>query len=246
MPAHDHQVTLSPRIYIAQFDLSGDMNAHSIGQAVELPDDVNYGDTFKQRKIGLRDMSFSMAGNVDQYDATKDQDSVLHSKMGINNVPIIVTQNSPAIGGPCEFGLAAFGQYAPQGTHGQVFKYSAAAVLASRRWLKGKVLWAPDTSIVGTASGTQVLIGAAGSTQKLYVAIAVWFVDTLTTMTVKVQSDTTGFPSATDQKTFTTVTGLTSEMPSPVNGAIADTYYRASISAFTGTEAKMIVVAAIA
>jgi hypothetical protein len=246
MAVHDHQVVLSPKIYLAEFDLSSDMNAHGIAQTVDLPDDTCYGDTFKQRLTGLRDISFSLAGNWDAFDALEDQDTLLTSKMAVNNVPLIITPNSPAVGDACEFGLVAQAQYSPQAQHGQILKWSASGNLASRRWLRGNVLWAPSTVITGTASGSQVLISAASASQSLYVAIAVWAATSLTSMVVKVQSDTTGFASPTDKVTFTTATGVTSEMPSPVSGANTDTYYRATVSSFTGTSAQMIVVAAIA
>ena len=238
-----HAVTLSPKIFIAHFDVSGDSNAHVISQTVDAPDDSNYGDTYKQRLIGTADMSFSIAGNTDLTDDL--QDEVIQDRIRVANVPLIITSGGYAVGDPCEFGLVQFGTYSQKLTHGQVLKNDVAGMIANRRWVLGKVLWDPDTSITGTANGAEVLIGAASATQKLYVAVALYAFVGVGSITVRVESDTTGFPSTTVQKTFTALTAIGSEMPAPVDGAITDTYYRAAVSAFTPTSAKMIVVAGI-
>jgi hypothetical protein len=242
--AGTHAVTTGAKIYLAQVDISADAHAHSIAHSVDLPEDMRYGDTWKRRLIGQRDMNFSLAGNVD-ISGTSDQDTIVNSKMGVNNVPLIIAPSGASIGDPCEFGLIVNGQYTPQAVLNNVFKYGLTGQIASRKWVMGKVLWNPATSITGTANGAEVLLSAVSATQKLYVAIVV-IAATLTSMTVKVQSDTTGFPSSADQKTFTSVTGVTSEMPTPVDGAITDTYFRAAVTAFSGTSAQMIVVAGIA
>jgi hypothetical protein len=244
MSVHDHTVILGAKIFIDKYDFSSDFNAHSIGQTVELPEDTNYGDTFKQRLIGLRDMSFSIAGNVDASDGLTDEDTIITSKMGINNVPLIICPKGVAVGDPCEFGLIAKAQYTQDIKQGDVWKFGIAGNIASRRWIRGSVLWSSSTVISGTGNGAQVLLPpTSATTGNLYVAICVFAATTLTSMTVKVQSDTVGFPSATDQKQFTPVTAVTSEMPAPVTGLGTDTYYRAIVSAFSGTSAQMIVVA---
>jgi hypothetical protein len=239
-----HAVITGSKIFVAHFDISGHLNAHAINKTQDLPDDTCYGDTFKQRLPGLQHMNFSIAGNVDLAGAS-DSDTILQARMGVADVPLIIAPVGSAIGDPAEFGLIEQGQYAPTAKIGEILKFGCTGELANRRWVLGKVLWAPSTVISGTANGAEVLIGATSATQKIYVAIAV-IASNLTTMTVRVESDTTGFASATVQKTFTAVTDVTSEMPTPVDGAVTDTYFRAAVSAFTGTTAQMIVVAGIA
>lgn len=245
MAGGTHAVTLAKRIFLAQYEFSGDANADSVGVTVELKDDPRYGDTYKHRKVGLADMSFSIAGSVD-YSGAEDQDTIMNSKMRVQDVPLIITAtDNVAVGAIANFGLVVAGQYNPQFQHGDVAKYTLTGNLGTRKWVRGKILWSPSTQVTGTANGSEVSLGAVSATQKLYVALCV-FADNFSSLTVKVQSDTTGFPTPTDQVTFTNTAANTAEMPTPVNGPITDTFYRASVSTFTGTSASIIVVAGIA
>lgn len=239
-----HEVVLGdPKIYVAEFDLTADMTQHEITQTIDLPDDTSYGDTFRQRLIGVRDAQFTLGGFIEWAGAT-DIDTVLNSKMGTADVPVILCGGGAAVGDPAEFGLINQGQYTQVAKYGDLGAFTLNGMISDRKWIRGRVLWTPATAITGTADGTEVELGAVAAGQSLYVAMAV-SAATVTSVTVKVQSDTTGFPSATDRVTFTAFTDVTSEQPTPVAGAITDTYYRASISAFTGTTATAIVVAGI-
>ena len=243
MAGGTHVVSLAPKIIFAHFDISGDSNAHVINQTVDLPDDTNYGDTFEQCLIGKRGMNFSIAGNMDLTDDL--QDEAMQARIAVANVPLIITSNTAAVGDPCEFGRIALGNYNSQLSFGQVLKFGASGKIADRKWVLGKVLCDPATTISGTGAGAEVLIGAVSATQKLYVGIAVLTYTGAGSLTVTVESDTTGFPSTTIQKTFTNPTAITSEMPTPVDGAITDTYYRYNVTAFSATTVQMIVVAGI-
>ena len=234
----------SPKIYVAHFDISGDSNAHSISHTIALPDDTNYGDSFKQRLPGLIDVSVSVTGNVDQAGAT-DSDTIIDARMGVQDVPLIICPVGSAVGDPCAFGLVGLGQYNRKLVMGDLYKFDLAASIANRIWVHGKVLATPATAVTGTTNGAEVLIGAASAAQSLYVGIAITTYSGAGSVTVRVESDTTGFASATVQKTFTAATVITSEMPAAVDGAITDTYYRAAVSAFTATSVNMIVVAGI-
>ena len=238
-----HEVALSSKIYLAQFDLSADLNAHTITHTTNLPEDTTYGDTYKQRLIGEQDAEFSLAGFMDLSDVT-DQDTNLASVLATQDVSAIIASSGAEVGEAAEFGLIVKPSYQKVLQRGEVEAFSLTGQIANRNWVRGRVLWDSATSITGTANGAEVELSAASATQKLYVAIAV-IAANLTTMTVTVESDTTGFPSTTVQKTFTAVTAVTSENPTPVDGAIADTFYRAAVTAFTGTSAQMIVVAGI-
>ena len=83
---------------------------------------------------------------------------------------------------------------------------------------------------------TSFNVGAVSATQYLYGALHVT-ADVFTSATVKIQSDATGaFSGAeTDRITFGAVTGIDYEWATPVAGAITDAYWRAVVSAFSGT-----------
>lgn len=83
----------------------------------------------------------------------------------------------------------------------------------------------------GAFQGTAFNHGAVGATERAYAALIVRQIEgTGATLDVKVQSDTVGFPSATDRITFAQVTPLsaltTRYQVLSVAGAITDTYWR--------------------
>jgi hypothetical protein len=242
-----HSVATSlPKVFLDAYDISGHANAHTIGQAQDLPDDTNYGDSWRQRELGMRTMNFSVAGNIDLAGAT-DSDTIIQSKMAVADVPLIICNVGDAVGlsNPAEFGLVLQGQYNPQAAIGDMLKYSLTGEIANRRWIRGAVLWSSATSITGTANGTAVELGAVAAGSNIYAAISV-IAEDLTTMTVKLQSSSDEpFTSPNDRITFTAVTGITADMPAPVAGSITDTFWRIIISAFTGTSAQLVGVAGI-
>lgn len=238
----------NPKIYLHYKDISGDANAHAINRSQELPDDTNYGDTWKQRLVGLQHMNFSISGNVDLAGVT-DSDTIITGRMAVANVPLIICNdgNNVGLANPAEFGRVALAQYAPVARIGDLFKYSVTGELDDRRWVRGHVLWDPDTSITGTANGTAVQLGAVLATQNIYAAMAVIAATALTSVTVKLQSASDqAFTSPNDRITFTAFSDVTSEMPTPVAGAITDTWWRIIVSAFTGTSCQLIGAAGIA
>lgn len=243
--AGTHSVPLSPKIYIDFYDFSADMNSHSIGQTCDLKESTCYGDLFKQRQPGLRDAQFGIAGNVDLSGAT-DQETIMQAKMAVHNVPLIIAPTPTVIGSPCEFAFIDFARYSPRAQHGEIFKFDISGNLATRRWIRGQVLWSPATSITGTSNGTEVNLGAVSASQSLYVAIAVLSHSANGNLIFKIQSDATGFASPTDRVTFATATDKTSEMPTPVAGAITDDFWRAAVTTMTATSATAIVVGGIA
>ena len=95
--------------------------------------------------------------------------------------------------------------------------------------VRGTSLHPPGTARTATGNGTAVQVGAVASGRQMYAALHVLSVSgTATpTLTVKVQSDTVGFGSATDQITFTAATAVGGQI-SRVAGPITDDYWRAS------------------
>jgi hypothetical protein len=88
----------------------------------------------------------------------------------------------------------------------------------------------PNTARTSSSSGTARQLGAVSATQRLYAALHVFSVSgTSPTLDVKVQSDTSGFPSATDRITFSQANATSNRAQfSSVAGAITDDYWRVS------------------
>jgi hypothetical protein len=94
--------------------------------------------------------------------------------------------------------------------------------------VRGASLEAPGTARIVTGSGTAVQLGAVSATKRLYAALHVLSISgTATpTLTVRVQSDTVGFPSPTTQLTFAAATTVGGQILRTNTGAITDDYYR--------------------
>lgn len=84
-------------------------------------------------------------------------------------------------------------------------------------------------SAARTTTGTGTAVAQAGPTaaQKLYSALHVTAYSGFTNVVVKVQSDdSSGFPSATDRITHTTITGVTNEFSSVAGSFSSETHLR--------------------
>lgn len=243
-----HNVTLNAKIYFAAYDISGEANAHVIAHTVDLPEDLGYGDTWKQRLIGARSMNCSIAGNIDLAGAD-DFDTVMNDAIGVSDIPLIICPEGADVEDAAEFGTVLQSQYTPQASHGQVFKYGLTTELKNRRWTLGKVLWAPATVVTATGNGTAVQLGAVTATQYIWAAIAVIAKDPASgsSCVVALQSASDAiFTTPTTRVTFTSFDAITSEAAAPVAGAITDTYWRMIVSTFAGTSMQFIGVAGIA
>lgn len=85
------------------------------------------------------------------------------------------------------------------------------------------------TPLTSTAAGTAYVVGAVAAGQSVYGGLHVTSISgTATpTLTMRIQSDTVGFPSATTAITFTARTAVGAQWGTPLAGANTDTYWRA-------------------
>lgn len=141
-------------------------------------------------------------------------------------------------------GQANQSKYVFLGELGEVAPWTV-DVDGSGAMVRGWSLHNYTTARTATGSGTEVLAQAVTSDQALYCALHVLSVSgTATpTLTVRVQSDTVGFPSATTVGTFTAATGLTNQFMR-ISGPITDTYFRADWT-ISGTNPSFLFVVTI-
>ena len=85
----------------------------------------------------------------------------------------------------------------------------------------------PKTTATATANSTAIQLGAISASQTIYASLHVFSASASDTLDVKIQSDTVGFPSATDRITFTQATAAGAELKS-LAGPITDDYWRVS------------------
>lgn len=225
---------LNCKIILDTFDLSGFSNSISIERSQEplANDTFDSAKTVKSRIGGLSDGMVSMNGLVDLTAA--GQDAVLSGQMGLSDTPVLVSLIDTVDFARCKFGVFQNGNYDSGGSVGEIAKWSASGRISSHALVEGNIMAVGAKT--GTFDGTARQIGPVSATQKLYAQIHATAKDTFTSAVFKVQTASDeAFTTPNDRITFTTITDLTSEFATPVDGAITDEWVRVSCTAFTGT-----------
>lgn len=216
------------KLYVAQYDLSGDVNELELEHAVEVKDKTTFASGgARERKAGLRHCQLRSRGYVNP--GTGLSDEGLFTKVGVNDSLVTVCPTDGADGERALAFAAAVAEYAPAGTVGEMFGFSVGAQGSDKYGLIRGTVMAPKASRTVTGNGTARVVGAVGATQKLYAGLHVFAkAGTTPTLDVVIESDdASGFASAITRQTFTQKTDVGSEWLAPVSGAIADTWWRA-------------------
>jgi hypothetical protein len=221
------QVLKNVKLYLGQYDVSGDFNSVQLGLNTEGLDVTAFGATAKVETPGLE--SVELTGKAFwQQDATPGSlkiEDILLAKFALQNTPVSVAPLAAAVGDLAWFFQALVANYDPGFVIGQVPMADITAKASGGRLVRGSVL--ENTTSVAGGNGTAVQLGAVLATQRVYAALHV-FALSGGTLTVKVQSDdANGMATPTDRLTFASVTGPGSEIVSAA-GAITDTWWRRS------------------
>lgn len=217
-------VLTNSKLWLAEFDLSGDLNAIAIDYKAELKDDTTFGQGTRIRKGGLKVVTVDGEGFWNG--GIGAIDDVLFAKVGVADVPLTIAPETGAEGQP-GFGLLAIvGDYAPGGEIGELLPFSVAAE-SDGDLVRGTIML-NRTAAASANSGTALQLGAVGATQKLYAALHVIAASgTTPTLDVIVKSDdAVGFASPTNRITFAQKTAAGSQWAAPVAGPITDTFWR--------------------
>ena len=92
------QVLRDAKLYTAEFDLSGDMNAIALNYAAELQEDTAFGDTTRSRAGGLKTISFTADGFWSGGDGLVDEVLFLAShKVEGEDVRLLQTVRGPTV-----------------------------------------------------------------------------------------------------------------------------------------------------
>ena len=235
------------KIWVATYDLSGDMNQVALEEQVDAKDATTFGQTSRVRKGGQLDVLMGAAGF---FNATGSAgvDDILPLYVGLSNslLPISIGPEGSAEGKTAYCFPGMLTRYELGASVGEMFGFrmeartvrSIVGVPPGRpRLARGKILL--STQKTATGSGSAFQLGAVSSTQKLYVML-----HALSTVggtpTIRVQSDdSSGFASPTTRATIT----ATSDWQ-VIAGPITDDWWRADWT-FAGTSFTAIVIAAI-
>lgn len=220
------QVLTDVRLYVGEYDLSGDHVSVALSYSAELLDDTVFGDTTRSRAGGLKTVGLSgegfWSGGAGLVDA------VLFDKIGLADVPVTVAPAGETLANDAYLFRANAGQYAPGATIGELLRFSVSAEGSGGAGvMRGKLLHVGSETVTG--AGAKQVLGAVAAGQSIYAALHVLTVSgTNPTLDLLLQSDPDGSAGGeTTRITFTQATGITSEWKSLV-GAITDTYWRAS------------------
>lgn len=243
-------VLKNSRIFASGVDLTGYSNKVEVSGQVEVKDattflpasDPNSG--WKKVLGGIASGKISGGGNWEGTTSLSTLgalDDTLFSGVG-TVIPISVYGDEATEGNPGYFTSSLVTSYQFLGAIGDVAPWT---VDDDSAWpvIRGVSLEAPGTARTANGNGTPIQIGAVGASQRLYAALHVLSVaGTATpTLTVKVQSDTVGFPSPADQITFTAATAVGGQIARTAVGPITDDYYRISFT-ITGTNPSFLFV----
>lgn len=232
-----HFPLMNARVYLSEFDVSGDLNNIQIARTQADLDDTTFVNSgFRERITGLSDGVFSFAGLSELTD--QGQDEIFHTRFALVDCPVLVTLRGATDGDRCKFATIMQGSYSPGGTVGGRAEFSAEGKLSNHVMTDGFVMAVGAKT--GTFNGTWRELGAVTSSQKVYASIHAYAKSSFTSAVFKVQSADDGIgTNATTRITFTTITDLTSQFSS-LSGAITQTFWRVICDSFTGTSLTIV------
>lgn len=226
------QVLKNVKLFVGQYDLSGDFNQVQLGLETEgLPSTV-FGSTAKVEEPGLE--SVKLSGKVyRQQDATAFKvEDALKSKLALANTPVSIAPLGASVGDLVWFFQALVAQYDPSLVIGQLPVADVSATASGGRLVRGLVL--ENATKTTSTSGSAQDLGAVADTQRVWAALHV-FALSGGTLTVKVQSDdASGFLSAEDRLTFDAMT-VPGTAWLDAAGPITDTWWRESHTLTAGS-----------
>ncbi|MDD5034132.1 MAG: hypothetical protein PHE55_05185 [Methylococcaceae bacterium] len=235
------EVFKDAKVWLAQYELTSYLNELAITHGVDVGDDTAMGDTTRSSMPGLETLDLSLQGFFDVADNA--QDEIIRTRVATQNIPMSLGIQTGLENTRAYFFQGGISGYDKGGAVGVLAPFTLKGYAsAGQKIINGLILEDGVTPRTGAGSGTQRLVGTVSATQKIYAVLHVLAFTGFTSVVIKVQSDTTGFPSAADKITFTTVTGLTSQYATPVAGPDTDTYWRVNWDV-TGTGSISFVVA---
>lgn len=214
------------KLWVGEYDLSGDMNAMRLALTAERQDNTVFGNDTRRGLGGLTTVLMEHEG-LWQAGGGNSVDDVLASKLAVVDLPIGIGVETGADGEIGYLFRALEGVYVPinAGVVGEMHRFSVSAEgSGGDRAVRSTIMHnATETS---SGNGTARQLGAVSASQKLYATLHVVTASSGDTLDVTVESDAaSGFASPVTQITFAQATAIAKEYKTAA-GAISDDWWR--------------------
>jgi len=215
------------KLWVGEYDLSGDMNAMRLSLTGQRQDNTRFGDDTEVGAGGLTTILMEhegiwLAGGGDSVD------DVLAAQMAVADLPISIGVETGADGEIGYLFRAMQGLYVPinAGVIGQMHRFRVSAEgSGGDRAVRSTIMHNATRTVSG--NGTARQLGLVSATQKLYAILHVITASVGDTLDVTVESDTaSGFISPLTQITFAQATGITKEYKTKAGPIANDDWFR--------------------
>lgn len=232
------------KLWVQEFDLSGDWNAGTLVINQELKECTQFNDTARTWCADtIKSHNLSIKGYHDN-DTILAPDDYIHGEYGVNDIVCTVGPSDGLDGSPAYCFKSAISSYSPiDSTWGDVAGYSMEAG-GTGDIVRGTVMKNATSNITGNGNGTAYQLGTCDATQTVYGILHVHEFDG-GDLVVKIYSDDAeGFPSGAEELAFTSTDDVTSEWISSAGDASGNDWWRAQWT-YDGTACKFVVAIAI-
>lgn len=218
-------ITSNCKIWLAEKELSGDMDRLKVAIRANTVPDLRFGCAFRNSsQPGIPDGLIDYDGFV-SYGAGS-MDEALQGYFNIDEVPIATAAAGGNVGDLAWFMKSLHTKYEKGGRIGEAFKCQIAAEGSGQNnhLVMGQIFEAGSTERTASGNSGVIQLGNVAAGKKVYAQVHVLeFAGS--SLTIKLRSAVTNFATITDRIT-TAFDGVGAEYGTPVAGSITDTYWR--------------------
>lgn len=236
-------VLTNSKLYVAQFDFSGQFNSLGLNYDAEALDETVFGNDTRSNRAGLKTFSYDHRGFFDPNTGVDGIDEEMHGNVGLENVVMTIAPETGADGERAYSGEIVQTQYSPGGAVGELLQFSVTGA-ATDTPIPATIMHDALSAESATGNGTKRQLGDIDAGQKIYAAVHLTAATALTSLDIDIESDADASAGGeTVRGSFTQLTGLGSEYILVHDGdasTISDTWWRVAWT-LVGTDATFIV-----
>jgi hypothetical protein len=212
------------RLFIGQYNLSGDINQVQLGYSAGPLDQTVFGNSTKVNIAGLTEIQLSHSGLTQFGNASVD--NALNSQITVDNVPITIIPSNAAVGDPAYFFRGVTTQWQWGGSVGDLNKFSSSAGSTGEDLIKGMVLENGNTARNAAGNTASVTVGAATANQYVYAALHVLAFNGTNVTCIVQSAAASNFATPNNRITFTAANATGSQYAMRIAGPVTDTFWR--------------------